>query len=643
MTKEYFENINIKRQKLEDIKTALKEKFIGIDDVIDKIIDNIKLWYLAPEIQYRPLIISLWGITGVGKTDLVRTLVKLLNFTDKFVEIQMDMKADYYSKDIQDYLENSGIESTVPSILLLDEIQRYRTKDEEGKMIENKNFNDIWMLLSDGKFKNDSKRRVEILEAMLEEKYYQEQLKTNKEKSKEEDSDEKTEKSSEQSSENNKIDLLYKTSYWTANKFKKLLGLTEPVENIMKMPIEDRINILENSLKCDNVNEGKSYEKLLIFISGNLDEAFYMSDEIEDADKDADIYHEQSKRINVINIKAALSKKFKPEQIARFGNNHIIYPCLDKKSYYIIIKKYCSELLNRIKKEHNVDIELTQNVYDVIYRNGVFPTQGVRPVVSTVFNILGSNLPHFLFLSFENNVNKLIIDFENNKLFTIINNKNFEKFVHLDLDTIKKEKSIDEKMLLIVHELGHSLVYSILFKTVPKQININSSSIYASGFMISHNTVDNKIFIKDKACVYLAGLVAEEIVFGENYRATGSAHDLTVATDLFANYVRRYGMDGSISRIAKENTMSEYDANYDLDKTNSIIENLLVDEKKRTRDILNKNLNIFKKLIQFTVDNNNIITINDFYNICLENNIELKMTNDKIIYSYDEKLKDFLK
>ena len=115
-----------------------------------------------------------------------------------------------------------------------------------------------------------------------------------------------------------------------------MLNLKISADEIMRMSLAQRTEIMEDSLKLGNVNEGKSYEKLLIFISGNLDEAFVMADEVEDSERDADIYHELSKRINIIHIKHALSKQFKPEQIARFGNNHVIYPCLDKKSYYEI-------------------------------------------------------------------------------------------------------------------------------------------------------------------------------------------------------------------------------------------------------------------------------------------------------------------
>ena len=63
-----------------------------------------------------------------------------------------------------------------------------------------------------------------------------------------------------------------------------------------------------------------------------------MSSDTEDADIDADVLHSFSKSINITTIKASLKRRFKPEQIARFGNIHIIYPSLSKKAYRTIIK-----------------------------------------------------------------------------------------------------------------------------------------------------------------------------------------------------------------------------------------------------------------------------------------------------------------
>lgn len=652
MKKDFIKRIEDRKLKLEYVKKKLKKKFIGIDEVINKIIDNISLWYITPEIQFRPLIVSLWGITGVGKTDLVRTLVNLLEFTDKFIEIQMDMKLDY-SRNIENYLESSGVDCDEPTILLLDEIQRYRTIDENGHMIDNKYFNDIWMLLSDGKFQSNSQRKREIMEMLFDEMYYQDQRENAPDDDVDDDNgaDIKVPKDTpttlkitddSSTSKKKKKNLKYHTSYWSANRFRKMLNLTISVEDIMKMGLEQRMDLMEESLKAKNVNEGKSYEKLLIFISGNLDEAFKMSNDVEDSESDADIMHELSKRVNIIHIKDSLLRKFKPEQIARFGNNHIIYPCLNKEAYQIIIKMNCQEILDRIRKEHGVEIELSQNVYDVIYRNGVFPAQGVRPAISTVFNLLGSNLPHFLYHTLIHDVKYFKLEYANKKLFAIINHKKVSKTVVLDIDDIRNDKSIDEVMLVTVHEIGHALIYALLFNTPPKQININSSGL-SNGFVVNHNSVDNKTFIKNKLAIYLAGMVAEEMVFGEEFKSAGASMDILFATDAAGNYVRTYGMDSSISKINKREGQDAYQLNYDVDKTNKIIENLLVEEKKRARDLLNRNINSFKLLVKHTI-NKKGIHIDDFLNICNKNGMKLVQLeiNDKLIYSYEDKLKQFL-
>jgi hypothetical protein len=624
MKTNFLEEFEVKRKTLEEIKIVLKEKFVGIDTVINKVIDGISLWYLTPEFQFRPLIISLWGITGVGKTDLIRTLVKLLKFNDKFIEIQMDTK-NSYSKNIEDFLESSEIDSSEPAILLLDEIQRYRTIDESGDRINNEYYNDIWMLLSDGKFQNNSERKSNLMNGLFDEIYIN-QFRTKKE--------------TEQNDDEKEPDKIYKTSYWSAKRFKKLLKLTLSVEEIMKLSFTERMDLMEEYSKYDNINEGNSYEKLLIFISGNLDEAFTMAENVDDTDRDADIYHELSLRINIIDIKNALASKFKPEQIARFGNNHIIYPCLNKENYNIIIRKNCQQITDTIKKEHGIEIRLSNNVYETIYRNGVFPTQGVRPVISTVNNLFGSNLPYFLHNSLLNNSNELSLDIENNYMVGVINGVKYNKELALDIDIIRKNKNIDEKTLIMVHELGHALVYALLYKTPPKQINVNATG-FSSGFIINHSSIDNKTFIKNRIAIYLSGIVAEEIVFGEDYKSTGSSADIIYATDIAGKYVRVYAMDGTISRIGAVSNI--YETNTDIIKTNDIIENILIEEKKRARDLINGNIHIYKKLLRFTQKNNGINT-EQFLKICNDNNMNLKEIdlNDKLMYSYDDKINKFL-
>ena len=121
------EEIKKRLDELEDVKIKLKEKFIGIDSIIDSFIDNVKIWYAVPELQMRPLIINLWGMTGVGKTDLIRNFVKLIKFNDRFIELQMDnLNKGWYSENCIQYHLESVSEAACHRLLTRTYLQCHR-------------------------------------------------------------------------------------------------------------------------------------------------------------------------------------------------------------------------------------------------------------------------------------------------------------------------------------------------------------------------------------------------------------------------------------------------------------------------------------------------------------------------------------
>ena len=144
-----------------EAKKRIKNEFYGIDDVIEKVFKSIETWYIYPEFMTRPCIINLWGLTGVGKTDLVQKIRTYLKI-DKYASTEMDNNSNSYeematnnyvrqeSKSIFDLLNQSEILPSSHAILLLDEIHRYRTIDENKKIITRNRYGDLWKLLSDG-------------------------------------------------------------------------------------------------------------------------------------------------------------------------------------------------------------------------------------------------------------------------------------------------------------------------------------------------------------------------------------------------------------------------------------------------------------------------------------------------------------
>jgi cell division protease FtsH len=74
---------------LEQLAAELKAELFGIDDVIDRVIESLRAWYVLPDLINRPVIICLWGLTGTGKTQLTRSIARKLGFYDRFVDVQM--------------------------------------------------------------------------------------------------------------------------------------------------------------------------------------------------------------------------------------------------------------------------------------------------------------------------------------------------------------------------------------------------------------------------------------------------------------------------------------------------------------------------------------------------------------------------
>lgn len=588
MKEELKEIIEKRKERLDYARNALKEKFFGIDDVIDDVIEKITLWYLMPDVQISPLIISLWGITGVGKTDLVRTLVDILDFNNKFVEIQMDTRKGWKT-NVEDYIEEIDANNNEPIILLLDEIQRYRTIDESGKMIKNDYYNDIWTLLSDGQFSTKHTRINELISRICEMYYI----------------DDKLDDNDDNIAQKNKK---YKRYYYDALSIKKLLKLKQSVNQIMEMTDDEIIVLLESELKQNKINCGVKYNQMLIFISGNIDEAYAFAEDVDDADRDADVFYDISKKINFLNIKDALTNKFKPEQISRFGNNHVIYPTICKKGYIEIINYKINEIINKIKELHEINIELSDEFIDIIYRNGVFPAQGVRPLISTINQICSEVFSFFIFKALCGNINDIKISIDSNEYAVCnINNIVEKKKINLQIDKIKNSKTDDEIAMVAVHELGHALVYSIINKIKPEKIEIKGSKY--KGFMSQKNGGDNmsKIGYINMIASSLGGLCAEEIVFGLDYRLDGCSKDLEKATYLASMMVRKFGMDKFVSSIDKfEDGDPHPTKNYDIMQTNSIIENILLESKKNTKQLILNHIDLYKELVDFAVKNKSI-------------------------------------
>ena len=578
-----LEEINTKKQRLEIIKMELKREFIGIDYIIEELVDYIQIWYLMPEILTRPIIVNLWGMTGVGKTDLIRKLVSKLEYQDRFVEVELSNGETTWNSNVSSILETNGINNAKPAIVLFDEIQRFYTIDSEGKPLLNTRFQDFWELLSDGKLaKRDAK---ESIDDYLQ-RYLYAAMQRQKRRQKLKDAPQMPLDSMNPNgfSEDEEATV----GVWEAQSLKKIFDLKETVNEIAEMREEDVLMMMQQTREKKKVYEPINHSKTLIIISGNLDEAYSMANETGETDIEADIFRAYTEKITIVDIKNALSRKFKPEQVARFGNIHLIYKSLRKIDFEHLIQEELVKIIKKNKDHFGVDIEISQNFNQLIYQNGVFPVQGVRPVFSSITDIVEANLSKLLFEAFMGNLMHIAMDydFEKKKIVAQLAGK---RTIELDyvgkIDQIRQDNSPDMVANIAVHESGHAIVYGILLGLAPLQLKSRVASRYAQGFSFPHLIHLSKENIINKIKVFLAGGIAEEIVFGEEKATISRSFDREEATSMIMEYIRKYGFDKNFQAYYAHS--GPY--SMDLSVTDWAIEKMIRDLTKETQEILEKN------------------------------------------------------
>jgi hypothetical protein len=537
--------INAKRDALSAIAATLKSEFFGLDDIIAQAMNSIEAWYIAPDLITRPVIVNLWGPTGTGKTSVVRRLTSLLGYADRFVEVVMDggSQHGYWSSTLASILRDSKIEEGQPGILLLDEMQRFRTVDSMGGDIEVERYADTWTLLSDGKFSANSSAIAEVEMMFAEQLYDEDEPETVNDLLGGKDAEKKDKKDK-------------KISPWQARSLKKTLRLTESIATIMNWKKED----IQEALRAMEDRDAWEYDytKLLIFVSGNLDQAFIGSTSTGDSDTDADFYHNHTKNVSLSQIKKSLTAQFRPEQVARFGSNHVIYPSMSKASYQALIKSTCQRYTDDMQKLSGKSFVVADNLLAAIYDNSVFPTQGTRPVFSAIHMIFSSLLMEVTFWLIEEGFRSVNLEMigewvKPGEWVKAASGGTYKMFkVDLRLSEQRAKITDNFRTMVAVHEAGHALVYGLKHKCAPFEVKVNVASFtggYMSTTVSSPYKIDTRESIRASLSVLLAGRCAEEMVFGSDNASNCAESDIATATTTASDYVRRWGFDEYTARV----------------------------------------------------------------------------------------------
>lgn len=558
-----------KNRQLQDIAAQLKTELFGIDPMIDRVIDSVRAWYVLPELVTRPVIVCLWGLTGTGKTQLVRRLAQLLGYYDRFVEVQMDGFSNGAgwrgAHSISGMLAQSGVREGEPGILVLDEFQRFRTIDPQRAELKLERYQDVWALLSDGRLPPALSLLGDIESSLAESAYDAERA------------------------EAPDATLRYRLRSWEAQELKRNLKLDAPLTDIMGWTPEQIQERLRAFREGGQQQWETDYSRLLVFVCGNLDEMYEdLATSVDDCDSDADTFHALTRQLSVIDVKKALNQRFKPEQVARLGNDHVIYPSLSRRAYEQLIEQACERYAREASSRCGLDFELDASVREQIYANAVFPAQGTRPLFSSMHAILGCGLARAALWALEGGAatgDTVGLSADRRSLVARWRGQSHAIAVPFEISRLRQRNNADFRALLAVHEAGHGLVHALLFGRAPQEIKIHVASFEGGYNSYTSRRVWSRRNLHDSICTSLAGRAAELLVFGPELSSGGAESDLRKATETAARMLRHLAHG---ERIGRTDVCPDSEDNLctDVDTSNAAIEALLQAEHARATALL---------------------------------------------------------
>lgn len=552
-------DIKKRKQLLDRAKEQLKLEFVGIDEVIDRVVDSLSSWYLYPELQGNCPVVSLWGLSGTGKSSLLLRLRELLDLQDRFYRLDLGER----NWALQDMIENIHDNANgQPFLLALDEFQHAKTLERNGMESEKSNLRILWEILDSGKFRvlrhqkelgviRHVQRSLDYLldvGMVIQEGHVVQGLPLYREYFprngllRERMTDKENNPFILSREQMEDIQLL-------TGEFENLLELEQ---RIGKMNGRELSSFLKKVIEKGRTPKLVDCSKAFICISGNLDEAYRIGAD-HDAEIDPDELHERSKRISIPEVKEALRTRFRSEQVGRMGNNHVLYPAFSSEHFREIIQQELGRIHMKVYNSEGLHLEFHRSVWKTVYEEGVFPSQGTRPVYSTIQQMIDSRLGSIIARSkvLEANVRRLWTYVEGDEWVVEFYTGKEEKVDELgfeirrDLGQLKKSKQDDKQAVTAVHEAGHAVLGIILNKEVPDRIvshSINNEKDGYTQFPERDREPLTKKSMENKGVAMLGGLVAEELVFGEEEVSPGSCGDLNKATKLCLKMLKEFGM-----------------------------------------------------------------------------------------------------
>jgi cell division protease FtsH len=620
------QSILLRKQKLNEVSEVLKKDFIGLNEIIDEVINLLTPWYLFPDAQMRPTVINMWGLTGSGKTALVHRIIELLEHKRLYVQMDMgEFESDSASWIKSIFTDDLEFLHEQPGVICFDEFQFARTLNKEGNELGKDKLRVIWDMLDNGKVNyipgqnsyymiraeqcllrllKCSDRGIIIRDGKVVEgleeflfifgEYYFES--------------------------NTRFEEAVTANYFLSRDFIDGLFYLYCDDSITRAKLKEKLE------KCDlkelqrliieaadtrTAVKQLDLSKSIIFVLGNLDEAYYMSHSMN-PDISADELYEATKKITIAHIKSALQKRFRNEQIARLGNNHVIYRSFTNQHFRELINTRLDEIRGYVKNKFQFEILFHDSVTDAVYSEGVYPAQGTRPVFTTIKNLIEGSISKVVLEIIEKDLKTSVVEwsFADEKFVFVfkdeLNNilNIYEEKVILKIGSLRKPENPELQAHTAVHEAGHAILAALTLKIIPSLVVSKTASANSEGFCmvnLPEGPMTRDVLKKDMI-IGLGGYVAEKLIFGAGNTSSGVSGDIENVSLLAHQAVKDYAMGQNplYIRLASSGDNEAFVHTHDHCEE---AKQLILEAEKEAEAILTRNKYLLLKMSEHLTEN----------------------------------------
>lgn len=603
----------------------LRNQFVGREAAIDYLHQEFCNWQQLCDLQTRPRIVNLWGMTGLGKTSLVRAFVQQMGLGDQYFHLDMGSRnSNHDIQNLDEFLAQSQSQnSRLPLIVHLDEFHRAATRKRGLQTYEDieGDVSAMWEFLSDGFFIPPSLFRqrkgfeaiLAVVEIVLAKGIVHEGFRVVAEHA-------EPIRNYLRSNEG-KMGLHYSTRLgiaerdydlnadfvnvlpwrelgrWSSASLVKVAGV-ESLDTLTLAQVADAIRRLLNNLpQLCRVDLRNS----LCIITGNLDGAYERSDDVS-AETDADTLHQVTRSLNVTRIRQELLKIFRPEQVGRMGVRHYCLPTLSESEYRLVLRRELEGMREWMRVNHELHIEFDSPFETMILGEGMIPAQGARPILHACQEHGHKALSAILELHRKDDschtykVHGPQDDFSDSVMIQGQARTSYRAV--LPQRTERHKLSQDQVWRVAVHEAGHALMLWLTTGKMPQRVSVAASADTLGLTLISPESngvqMSTRSEVRGRILTLLGGALAECMLLGKDEVSTGCSSDLKRATEQLFHYLHSFGWcDSMVSLPALSDLKLE-----PLPKTTESLYLEMSDMKAGCRDLLERHRDCLVELAQ---------------------------------------------